>query len=344
MADAFMPGATAAGDASAGGALAGGDGRWLTITTTEQNPYKVTAADSAKGVADTAHLVLNPISGDIVQTVGFDKAATEHTEGSLNVVCAVVAYAAEPFTNYWSPAGREAWQEIVAYLGQFEVPVVFPCAPFTPFDGEADENKTDDGNGIIGESDWGTGIARPGAIEPAALVQTLGVPYVSPVVAVKMLQEILGIDTSGTWDEETDTAAQAFAEKVLDQADQQATVTPVQRWLGVPDDGVWGPVTNAAYHAARSHYWNGSTSNGPLPVPFPLAAGTWYGKPGDGVDGSVPKDRAAIKKIQAFVAASTTGLFDAETLDMVQKRQRWDGLDPDGEVGKITWSRWFGGE
>ena len=77
-------------------------------------------------------------------------------------------------------------------------------------------------------------------------------------------------------------------------------------------------------------------------VPFPLAAGHWYG-----IDDKTPRshsgaraaDVAQVKRIQAKVGVTPDGRFEPRTAVAVAAWQRKNKLTADSKGGKITWSK-----
>ncbi|MFC4911478.1 hypothetical protein [Actinomadura gamaensis] len=138
MADAWLPEAVRLPARQDGGALRGGAPRavWL---TSESDPCAVSAwsvaADLAKA-ARPAHLVWNPVSGEIVQQIPIVRAARALTEDGSGVgregrICAqimVVGQAREPFTG----ALLNGLDPIMRWLDAWGVARRWPAGPPLP--------------------------------------------------------------------------------------------------------------------------------------------------------------------------------------------------------------------
>lgn len=129
MADAWMPGAARL-RAADGGRMNGGAPRavWL---TTQTDPADVSAR-SAAAVLDQlgrpAHLVWNPLSGDVVQMVPIIRAArglASGRDGRLCVEIRVIGLARSPFTA--GPA--RGLSTIMAWLDTWSIPRIWPAGP-----------------------------------------------------------------------------------------------------------------------------------------------------------------------------------------------------------------------
>lgn len=120
-----------------GGSMVGGPKRAIWHTT-ENDPHKTTAytiAQYLNRVGYQVHIVWNPVTGEIVQMIGSDRAGRglrnesggvqTNREGAVCVQVEVVAHAKEPFTKY-EMKGREA---IISYLRSLGVPDVWPGGP-----------------------------------------------------------------------------------------------------------------------------------------------------------------------------------------------------------------------
>jgi peptidoglycan hydrolase-like protein with peptidoglycan-binding domain len=121
----------------------------------------------------------------------------------------------------------------------------------------------------------------------------------------------------------------------------------LQGALGVPVDGLWGTVTEAAY-LKRIGTAAPKPSPKPKPVSFPLARGHWYGpesRDSRNHSGYWKVDQAAIRQIQAKVGVKQTGRYDGRTKTAVaawQRKAGFTGRDVDGLTGPKTWGRMFG--
>jgi hypothetical protein len=127
VADAWMPGAARL-RATDGGRMNGGAPRvvWLTTQTDPRNVSARSAAAVLDQLGRPAHLVWNPISGDVVQMVPITRAArglASGRDGRLCVEIRVIGLAAAPFTS--GPArGLDA---ILAWLDTWSIPRIWPC-------------------------------------------------------------------------------------------------------------------------------------------------------------------------------------------------------------------------
>src|SRR3954453_9931027 len=123
----------------------------------------------------------------------------------------------------------------------------------------------------------------------------------------------------------------------LTRGDHGAAVSFLQRALGVPADGYYGPHTLQAVHQLqkRRHLtvdgrvgpatWRALRSNGPTAKPHRSASG--QRAHGHGV-----------RAVQQALGVSADGVFGKQTAHAVRAFQAKHGLKADGVVGPATWS------
>ena len=396
MASDWMPGAIAVPADVTGGVYpqdhSYGKNSYCTVHTFEANPHKTSAVAGAQylnRVRYSVHFTFNPITGQIAQMIPMSRAGRGLREdsdprtnraGRINVQIEVMAFAATPFTSYWTPAGKAAWGGLMKFIQSWGVPPVFPNGPFSPDYGAANvpgHRVAPGPSGFYGHSDWlDNDHWDPGALDQRELLGAAASSAVAltPQQRVKMLQELLEVAVDGVWGPATSARASIMRDVAMGRVPQNAAlvktaqevvdvtadgvwgpqskaalvywVRSVQRWLGVVDDGVWGPATDAAFKAAQQQYEVGSTAPSKQLAPFPLSSGEWFGVD----DGSLkshsgvrPADRASIVRIQRAVGVSADGVYGPNTAAAVKAKQKTFGLDPDGVVGPLTWSKLIGG-
>ena len=397
MPDLWMPGALVRPARLNGGTFPSdheyGKRAYGTLHTFQANPHKLSAEAGARyldSVGYSTHFVLNPVTGQIVQTIPANRAGRGLREdgsprtnraGRVHFQVEVIAYAETPFTSYWTPAGRDAVHALLRYWNSWGVTLAFPNGPLaaTYAAAKAAGHRIAPGpSGLYGHSDWlDNDHWDPGALDARSLLPG-GAPTVTattPTARVKMLQELLEVPVTGEWDAATEarsalmvryaptsaprpTGAEAKVVQAVVDVETDGVWVPkseaalaywirsVQRWLGVADDGLWGPNTAKAYAAARGLYKAGPARQTTTPTPFPLRSGEWYGMD-DGTprshSGARPADVTPIRRIQQQIGVSADGRFGPATASAVKKKQKALGVDADGKVGRVTWTKMFGG-
>ncbi len=123
----------------------------------------------------------------------------------------------------------------------------------------------------------------------------------------------------------------------LEKGDRGARVERVQRWLGIPSDGIFGPATKRAVKRfQRSHGLAVDGVVGPATYQA-LARRARRSSNGGGSSGGGSR-RSAVALIQRRLGIPADGIFGPQTESAVMSFQRRHGLIADGIVGPATWS------
>jgi hypothetical protein len=135
--------------------------------------------------------------------------------------------------------------------------------------------------------------------------------------------------------------AQAAA-KPLEKGSHGVRVERVQRWLGLPADGIFGPGTKRA--VKRFQRARGLTADG-IVGPATFRALQRFAHRGGGASGrssgtsqAGPGRRAATIDLQRRLGIAADGVFGPGTQRAVKRFQRARGLSADGVVGPATWT------
>lgn len=182
MAGAWLPGAERVRATRDGGGLAGGAPR-VVWHTDESDPEQTPARSAAHQLDRTgwaAHLVWNPVTGDIVQMVPATRAARglggeiggreANREGRMCLQIQVVGFASEPFTA----GSLRALEDILRWLDTWGIPRCWPAGP-PPAEPSCGNTERDRARwslgGHFGHSQVpGNKAADPGGIDIATLV------------------------------------------------------------------------------------------------------------------------------------------------------------------------------
>jgi hypothetical protein len=187
-----MPGAKRLWDTTDGGPLNGGAPRavWQTLGADPRATSAASAAESLVQLGRAAHLVWNPVQGEIVQLIPVlragrllgmpedlsqmappqpdadeDGLAEANAEGRLCVQIGVVAFAWDPFTS-WSMTGL---RRILDWLDAWGIPRRWPAGAPAPFPHgltTCGDRRTWAKGGYFGASQVpGLTAAGPGAID-----------------------------------------------------------------------------------------------------------------------------------------------------------------------------------
>jgi peptidoglycan hydrolase-like protein with peptidoglycan-binding domain len=150
----------------------------------------------------------------------------------------------------------------------------------------------------------------------------------------------------GTWSGSTSTASTATASaSTASSHSGRATVTDVQRVVGVPADGVFGPQTDAAVKRwQRAHGLTVDGIVGPATaqamgigsVSTPLREARRHHARAHRSSGSDSSGSTSVSDVQRALGISADGVFGPQTADAVKKFQKDHGLTADGIVGPAT--------
>lgn len=220
MANDWLTGATRY-DSGNGGSLIGGPPRWVWHTY-EANPNKLSALNGAKYLVDSGndvHFTFNPVSGQIVQIlpasvsgrglVNSPGGVETNRMGSACIQVEVIAYAANPWTAYVTPAGRAALATLVAFAKEHGIPSVWPAGPPPAFPSGYSvrsaatwtQNAGHYGHSQVPENDHGD----PGALDlnvlfpPQPKPQGVPVGYYLPTAPYRPGDGVLYVDGTGVY-------------------------------------------------------------------------------------------------------------------------------------------------
>jgi Putative peptidoglycan binding domain len=119
--------------------------------------------------------------------------------------------------------------------------------------------------------------------------------------------------------------------KPLKRGSEGPRVAKVQRWLGVPADGIFGPGTKRA--VKRFQHRHGLTADGIVgPVTWTSLKRSRARKSSSGGG-----KRSAVVLLQRELGIGADGIFGPATEAAVKSFQRRHGLTADGIVGPATW-------
>jgi peptidoglycan hydrolase-like protein with peptidoglycan-binding domain len=128
----------------------------------------------------------------------------------------------------------------------------------------------------------------------------------------------------------------------LEKGDRGVRVERVQRWLGLPADGMFGPGTKRAVKRfQRSHGLTADGVVGPATIrALRRAAGSRGSSKASGRRASgraTGGRRSAVIDLQRRLGIAADGVFGPGTARAVKRFQRSHGLTADGVVGPATW-------
>jgi cell wall-associated NlpC family hydrolase len=132
-------------------------------------------------------------------------------------------------------------------------------------------------------------------------------------------------------------AVSAEAAKPLKKGSKGPRVAQVQRWLGLPADGIFGPATRRAVKRfQRGHDLAADGVVGPATWAALRAAG---GRSTNRRTSSrAPTKRGRVRLLQRRLGIAVDGVFGPATHAAVRRFQRAHGLTADGIVGPATWA------
>lgn len=291
----WLPGAVAVPSAHDGGSMTGSDA-YATFHTFE-GPYSLTAVNAAKrliAAGNEVTLTFNPVLGGIAQMVPANRAGRglmnnpggveTNRQGKVNIQIEVVAYAAHPWTQDLTEAGRADLRRLLAWLDALGVPRTHPAGdqgpgPNGPFNrstaawngsggyfchGDVPENWHWDHGGVKFSDVWAAAApvakpvtpAKPVPVVPAKPVPSKPVTPAKPAepkqpspdpAAVKRLQSMLEIPADGKWGDGTDQWAIRL--RTAARGTGPFNVRAVQAVIDVTQDGAFGPKSKDALAA-----------------------------------------------------------------------------------------------
>lgn len=153
------------------------------------------------------------------------------------------------------------------------------------------------------------------------------------------LVALLGLAIAGQWTAAPGAMTPVGVVTVLSvsNGDRGATVARIQRALQIPDDGDFGPQTEAAVRAFQSGA--GLSVDGVVgPATANALAGT-----ANGAEQRNGSRGPAVQRIQRALKVSADGIFGPVTEAAVRSFQGASGLSDDGVVGSRTASALFAG-
>ena len=258
MAD-WIPGAIIVKATQDGGSMLGGTAK-VVWHTTENDPTKVSAlavAQYLNRVGSQIHIVWNPVTGQIVQSIPAHRAGRglmnssggvqTNRGGSVVLQIEVVGRATSPFTS--GPCVNLS--KILAFIKQLGIPAVWPAGTLKPYPASyaGSRSATAWGKaGHFGHSQVPENFhGDPGALNQVKLiayVRALTTPVRAPIATTsigtrnititKAIQNAIHVTTDGKWGAGTDRAATAVIKKVM------TDVRYLQARVGVTQDGIWG--------------------------------------------------------------------------------------------------------
>ncbi len=173
--------------------------------------------------------------------------------------------------------------------------------------------------------------------------------------AVRSFQQKRGLTVDGivgpqTWSALTSGGSPSGGAKkadgVLEVGDRGAKVAQLQRLLGIPADGVFGPKTRAAVRSFQQkrgltvdgivgpQTWGALTSGTRASGGAKKGGGV---KKGDGVL-EMGERGARVAKVQRLLGIPADGVFGPQTRAAVRAFQARKGLTVDGKIGPQTWA------
>jgi hypothetical protein len=285
----WLPGALAVPSSHDGGSMLGSD-CYVTWHTFE-GPYSLTAADAARrliAAGNEVTLTFNPVLGGVAQILPANRAARglvnapggveTNRQGKIHVQIEVVAYAARPWTQDLTAAGRADLRRILSWHDVLGIPRTHPAGdqgpgPNGPFSrplsawngpggyfchGQVPENWHWD-HGTVRMTDIWAGAAAsvapspgPAPVPVPAKPAPTPAPVAPPKVDVAAMQRAAHVTTDGTWGPSTEHALAVVHYAAWSGSANRYPwgVRALQGVLGVPADGTVGPATIAALHAA----------------------------------------------------------------------------------------------
>lgn len=141
----WLAGATAVPSSHDGGSMTGNDAYF--VWHTYEAGYTLSAVDGARRLitaGNEVHLCFNPITGAIAQMLPANRAARglmnaaggveTNRQGRVCLQVEVVAYAARPWMNDLTAAGKVGLHKILAWADAWGVPRTYPNGPVGPVD------------------------------------------------------------------------------------------------------------------------------------------------------------------------------------------------------------------
>jgi hypothetical protein len=126
------------------------------------------------------------------------------------------------------------------------------------------------------------------------------------------------------------------ASKPLKKGSKGDRVAQVQRWLGLPSDGIFGPATKRA--VKRFQRRHGLAADGIVgPVTW-AALKRAHARSTHSSSGRTASKRGRVRLLQRRLGIGVDGIFGPATQRAVRSFQRRHGLTADGIVGPATWA------
>jgi LysM repeat protein len=203
----WLPGAIVVSTSNDGGSMLGG-GAFCTWHSFEADPRKLSAKRGAEVLVAAGNggtFCVNPLSGDIAQMVPASRASRmlcnlsggvqTNRMGDVHIQIEVIAYANNPFTNYWSPEGKAAIQKIAAFARAHGVPDVWPAGQPPAYPGPGVQRTAPtSGSGHYAHSQWKENDhGDPGLIDYKAILGSTPTPPPAGTYVVKSGDTLSGI-------------------------------------------------------------------------------------------------------------------------------------------------------
>lgn len=191
----WLPGAIVVPATQDGGSMLGG-GAFCTWHSFEADPHKLGARRGAEVLVAAGNggtFCVNPLSGEIAQMVPASRASRmlrnvsggvqTNRAGDVHIQIEVIAFANNPFTNYWTIEGKAAIQRISAFARAHGVPDIWPAGQPPAYPGPGTTRTApNSGSGHYSHSQWmENDHGDPGLINGMAMIgQEVLPPPISP--------------------------------------------------------------------------------------------------------------------------------------------------------------------
>lgn len=261
MASMWMPGAKILRASSDGGSMLGGPKK-VVWHTTENDPKRTSALNVARYLrrsGNDVHIVWNPVTGEIVQTIPANRAgkglknapggAQTNRGGTYVIQIEVVGQAAHPFTT--GPCKN--LDKILAWLKSLGVPATFPGGAPRRYGSSYVRSRAawtksgHFGHSQVPENSHGD----PGAVSVSILTRYPGsapkppphVPQVGDATKTR-LRTAVHLPAGYVWDDELDLRLRILrTHSIATVADRKN----LQIVVGATSDGIWGGDSHDAF-------------------------------------------------------------------------------------------------
>lgn len=263
MASNWLPGAKVVPAYKDGGSMLGGP-RKVVWHTTENDPTKSSALQLANFLnrsGNSVHLVWNPVTGEIVQTIPANRAGRglrnsaggvqTNRGGSIVIQIEVVAQASKPWTETTPMKNLE---QIVAWLDSLGIPREWPAGPAKSYLANNAYNRSVQDwsksghfahQNVPENIHWDSGAIAQSKIAAAVVKPKPPVDPKKPVKTpdlrvVKSIQTAVHVPNDGKFGPGSANAVKAVVRKTL------SNVVYLQTRVGTKPDGQWGPKSESA--------------------------------------------------------------------------------------------------